>query len=381
MLLRDEYSRKSIRPGLVVIFVIETFMAAIVHFYLFLGILAVYSIMIALAGRLRVPLLLSAVSIGLAMVAYVLLLTRNSSVDLAHTQFSNDAHNLLQQSLIGIGDQLGLSLFLLLVLVGWLAGLRRFGGGPTVAGEAAAKIVLLAGAPALVCIGGLTITLLFVPSYSFRTISVMAPFVWLATGVLFDILWGWLRPTGRAVLLVLLLFLLGQALARLPQRLLPRNEEFRGSAAAIDAMPDCRQAAIPVLVQSFAPLGSAATELARYRYAYYLHDGAHRIRMVSWNTDERLQLPNDVMQLLQRRASGLDPCPVMAWMPHAARISWDDVVAALQQQTGLPPKAIIVGRLFPHIEPSLKPFAPPRSVPGAAVFLNSASLREQPIFP
>ncbi len=152
--------------------------------------------------------------------------------------------------------------------------------------------------------GGVAVTQLFAPSFSFRNVLTFAPFGWLLLARLYDAAGPRATTRRSAVAAVLIaLVLAAQQIALAPGRFLQRNEPWRASAGDVLAQTSC-SGAIPAVVMAEAYSGQEADlrMLAeRHYHGYYVPQ-----RRVEAFTPA---------ELLRRYETGdaADGCALLAW--------------------------------------------------------------------
>lgn len=182
------------------------------------------------------------------------------------------------------------------LLGGWIAGVSLF---------------LILGLAAT----GLAASFLVEPSFSARNLMLTAPCVWILAAWLYDqgascAPRAGLAFAGAAAVLAAL-----QLLA-LNGRLVNRTEDWRGSARYVSALPACRGRDIPVVLPAvFAPDSPFYRRLAQQDFFGRYYRGGGRLLV---RTEGELAGSRDpgLVALLGARASGADPCPILAWGVH-----------------------------------------------------------------
>jgi hypothetical protein len=312
---------------------------AFVHYYLFLVVGLLY--LALLAGvpdrRLRATVIASGAAILAAILAYMHL--AHSHLLFTQTWFSNDPQALATAFGAAWEQVFGdwTKRALLVLLAGVLYGLwrRRRDAAPQGAAPLGSWI---AGVALFVTVGlaaaGLAVSFLMEPSFSARNLLVAAPCAWLLAAWLFDQALG-SAPRAGLVFAGLAALLMPLELVALKGRLLNRVEDWRGSAQYVSALPACRGRDIPVVLPPlFLPDSPFARRLAERNFfgRYYRGGG----RLIARTTNE-LATSRDpaLVGLLSARASGADPCPVLAWGVHDIH---DAEAAELAREIGRRPE-------------------------------------------
>jgi hypothetical protein len=284
--------------------------ASLSHSYLLLatGMLLAYLIATLPQLRLRVALALSGVAILAAYLVFAWFQLHAMERDFATDWFGSDLAAIGRHLLRALGG--GLSLPAAVVVVALLAvPVVRRGGGTVVRTPEDANWA--AGLAAFVIVGGVAggvaVTKLFVPSFSFRNVLTFAPFGWLLLARLYDAA-GPRAATWRGAVAAILIAsaLAVSQIALAPGRFLQRNEPWRASAADVLAQASCH-GAIPAVILPEAYSGQEADLrwlAERHYHGYYVPQ-----RRVAAFTPAEL--------LRRYEAAGADPgadgCALLAW--------------------------------------------------------------------
>ncbi|GGA52511.1 glycosyltransferase family 39 protein [Dyella nitratireducens] len=166
-----------------------------------------------------------------------------------------------------------------------------------------------------VCVGvivsGIAVSLLVVPSFSYRNVLVCAPFGWFLLARLYDAASPHATTRLDAIAAAAIVVLLGsQQIALMRGRLLPSNEPWRASAAYVKGLPGCADATLPVIAYPGTyGLGmnpGVHAMIERNYYGYYLPP---TYRPYAYFPDDWLK---QAAQALQTDS----PCPVLGWVLH-----------------------------------------------------------------
>lgn len=244
--------------------------------------------------------------------------------------FSADSAFLVRQTVVGtlrvIGSSNEQSLFLLLLAAGGVAGalIWRQGTDTGTATAILSDCLFIAGVAVLGV--GLTIlvTLVYVPSYSFRFFLVLAPVYWMMAGFLFAlVLVSRSQPLIISSSLVATLVFCLVAL-RIFWAFEPHKQPWRETAATIADMPACATA--PLAVVTFDRSFISESEAGRF-YGYYLGPEDR-----AWLAVPRGQLPTltevpAFRRLVAERLADPEACQVLLWaVQHGDR----DTLASLR---------------------------------------------------
>lgn len=307
-------------------------LGAFVHYYLFFAVGLIYLALIAGVPdqRLRASLVVW----GGVTVAGVLAYMHAAESHLIFTGlwFSNAPEALLT-AFRNVWEQVldgWAKVSLLILVVGMLYGLwdrRR----PGAAEQAAPERDWIAGVALFVAFGlvavGLAVSFLITPSFSARNLMIAAPCIWVLSAWLYD------RADASAPRAGLLLVALAAAVSplelfALEGRLLNRTEDWRGSAQYVDAQAACRGRDVPVVLPTvFIPDTPFARRLAEHDLFGRYYRGGGRLVARSPGDLATARDPR-LVALFGARASGLDPCPVLAWGVHDLNDQQADMLAA-----------------------------------------------------
>lgn len=297
-------------------------LGAFVHYYLFLAVGLLYlALLVGVPDlRLRTTVVVSGCVILAAILAYMRI--ERSHLLFTNLWFSNApealaaaARNTWSMMLDGSAKRA-----VLVLIAGMLYGLlrrRRAEGG----GEAGAAPLghWIAGVSLFLMLGlaatGLAISFLAQPSFSARNLLIAAPCIWFLAAWLYDAGVG-CAPRAGLVFAGAATLLIALELLPLSGRLVNRVEDWRGSARYVSALPACRGRDIPVVLPDvFAPDTPFFRRLAEHDLFGRYYRGGGRLRA---QTRGELAASRDpgLVALLGARASGADPCPVLAWGVH-----------------------------------------------------------------
>lgn len=299
------------------------FFGAFVHYYLFLTVGLLYlALLIGVPDRrLRATVVIGGGVILATILTYMRL--EHSRLLFTNLWFSN-APAALAVAVRNTWDMVldGPAKYALLVLLaGVLHGLlsrRRSGeagiavGAPLGDWIAATALFLTLG----LATAGLAISFLVQPSFSARNLLIAAPCVWFLAAWLFDRGAERASPHAGLAFATAATLLIGLETLPLNGRLLNRVEDWRGSARYVSGLPACRGRNIPIVLPSaFSPDTPFFRGLAEHSlFGWYYRGGG---RLVA-HTEHELAASRapELTALLGARASGADPCPVLAWGVH-----------------------------------------------------------------
>lgn len=284
--------------------------ASLSHSYMLLGtgMLLLYLIATLPDLRLRAALALSGAAILGAYLVFAWFQLHSIERDFSADWFRSDLGFIGQHLLRALGGGLGAPAALVVAALLIALAVRRRGGAAAVARAAPEDANWAAGMAAFVIAGGIAggivVTKLFAPSFSFRNVLTFAPFGWLLLARLYDAAGPQGRGRAGAVAVVLIaLALAAQQVVFAQGRFLQRNEPWRASADYVLAQASCA-GAIPAVVMPEAYSGQEADlrMLAeRHYHGYYVPQ-----RRVEAFTPA---------ELLRRYQAALDAdgCPLLAW--------------------------------------------------------------------
>ncbi|MDB5451702.1 MAG: rane protein-like protein [Caulobacteraceae bacterium] len=298
-------------------------LGSFVHFYIFLAVGASHLFLLlgARTARQRAAIVLSGLSIAGLMAIYVVSLLGASQQDFHHMWFSNKASVLIKQALGGVTQSwsgLAIGGIVLLVLAPWADRWRAADGRPPPAIPSPPLAPLqLCGLVILgTVLGGLMVSFALAPSFGKRNLMILAPFFWALAAWLYDAVGpDWRRGPSRVLIGLLLAVTAANALT-VRARLLPRNEEWRASAAYVASLPACAGQPIPVVIPFlFGPSTPFFRTLARERFF-----GRYDIQPARLQPLTPRELSGDgaspaVRALLHARATTA-ACPILAWGVH-----------------------------------------------------------------
>ncbi|CAN7171247.1 glycosyltransferase family 39 protein [Phenylobacterium sp. LjRoot225] len=367
LMLRRQAAAREFRTWTWLAFGLVSLLASFTHFYLFLVVGATHLVLLAGARtvRDRVLLLASGAVIAAAVAIYVLAMMSSGEASRTDTWFSNSPSELLRQAVAGVlqswswGASLAVAL---LALVAVAAPRNR-----EVDRLPLARLCVMVIAVTL--LAALIVSFVVAPSFGKRNLIVLAPFLWVLAGCFFDVaMSSRRRPVAARVLLGVVVMLTASNLLVLRYRQLPRQEDWRGSAAYVRAEPSCESALIPVVLPpTFGPPTPFYRSLAKVNF-YGFYD-ARPDRLVPFTLGDLSpeRAPPDLAALWAARGVGTG-CPVLAWAVHVS--NWDGISAAslandISVIAGTPPGEISV-RTFPRYEIGVLGAA--RLVPTAYVF-------------
>jgi hypothetical protein len=183
--------------------------------------------------------------------------------------------------------------------------------------EGAPPVVLCLAVPVLMMMATIAAAVATIPNFHHRYLLLAAPFAWVAFALVYDrSIEKAASPLRIAAGLALAALVLWMAVSMSLFRQRPSNEPFRTSAAAIAALPACRDAVIPVVLSERRRWfrGSGAVEPIRAGYAHYLAGFAQPEPM--FVEDIRAGQLGGLKALMQERIDD-GGCPVLAWAVHA----------------------------------------------------------------
>jgi hypothetical protein len=294
---------------------------AFTHYYLLLAVGLLYlALLVGVPDRrLRLTVLLSGGAILAAVLAYMRV--AKSHLIFTNLWFSN-APDALADAVGNSWDMVlddGSKLALLVLAAGALFGLLRRSRAPAAERGAAPSDHWIAGVSLFLMLGlaalGLAVSLLVQPSFSARNLLIAAPCAWFLAAWIYD-RGVEAAPSGGLVFAGLATALMTLELLPLNGRLLNRTEDWRGSAQYVEAQTACRGRDIPVVLpEAFGPDTPFFRRLAEHDlFGRYYRGGGRLIA----RTKGELAGSRDagLTGLLGARASGADPCPVLAWGVH-----------------------------------------------------------------
>ncbi|MBB3228085.1 4-amino-4-deoxy-L-arabinose transferase-like glycosyltransferase [Luteibacter sp. Sphag1AF] len=159
--------------------------------------------------------------------------------------------------------------------------------------------------------GGIAVSLLVAPSFSYRNVLVCAPFGWLLLARLYDAAGPRTETRKGAIAAAAIVILLGSQAAVLCRgRLLPSTEPWRASAAYVQGLPGCNGATLPVISQprTYGPSLSPRVRfmIERRYYGYYLPSSYHPLAY----------LADDWVRQAGALVQSNSTCPVLGWILH-----------------------------------------------------------------
>lgn len=280
-----------------------------IHFYMvFLG-LAVLIALFPFCPRLRLPLALGGVALLVMAFGYVSLVMRPNTIFLVENSwigrdlgwYLHESRTAAADSVSGIGGRGIVAVLAIAAVIGVFVAGAPLARSRSALGRRDQRLFPLL-VPLFVLAGAVTSSALMAPNFTNRNILVTSPFLWAAVALLYDIgvarLGRW-RPAATVVLAALAVL----TMLRLPDRLAPRTSPYRESAAFIAGLPQCRGAAIPVLIDERAPMKPGEAERhAADSYGHYLRGHALRPVLI------KPLLAGDVLPAPE--------CGVVAWGVH-----------------------------------------------------------------
>jgi 4-amino-4-deoxy-L-arabinose transferase-like glycosyltransferase len=295
---------------------------AFVHYYLFLAIGLLYlALLVGVKDlRLRATVLVCGCVILAAVLAYMHLADR-------HLIFTKLWFNNSQATLIhafrnamrfALGRWAKRALFVL--IVGIVAGFWLKRRGQAAGRPGAAPLGRwIAGTSVFVAVGlvvlGLAISLLIKPSLSDRNLMMASPCLWFVAAWVYDEAVGALPSRTGLAFAGLATVLMAMEVVGLQGRLLNRNQDWRGSAQYV-SQGACRGRDIVVILPwRFGPDTPFFRRLAEQTFFGWYHRGGGRLLVASEGELAASRDPQ-LVNLLAARASGADPCPVLAWGVH-----------------------------------------------------------------
>ncbi len=300
-------------------FTIAGAIAGLCHFYLVPVAGAIVAIMI-LFGRTwpnRFLIALSGLTILAAVAAVIGWQSDKIIADVSNTWFKADFAFLWGQTSLGLAYYASSTLESQLLFAVFFIGLLATGSITTKNHNSQnlktvyADVSLLFGSAALGVLLAIMVTILYVPSFSYRMFLLLAPVYWIVLGILVEAI---LRSSLKPIIPVLLIFatlIFSTASLRVAWREFPRKHPWRASATFITELESCRDAALPVV--TFATPFISQSE-PRHFYGYYMPDGATR-DWISHPENKVLQFPQGsrAEDIVARRIVGTDPCPILLW--------------------------------------------------------------------
>jgi hypothetical protein len=183
--------------------------------------------------------------------------------------------------------------------------------------EGFAPIVLCLAVPALMTLAAIAAAVATIPNFHHRYLLLASPFLWVAFALLYDRSVERAMPllrTGAGLAVAALVLWMAVTVALWRQK--PSGEPYRESAAAIAALPACRDAVIPFVLSERKRWYRVpeAVEPIRSAYAYYLAGFAKPQPL--FVEDIRAGELGALKGLLQQRIDG-SGCPVLGWAVHA----------------------------------------------------------------
>ena len=342
------------------------------HAYIFLEVGLVYVFVAATVASapLRAALVVWGAGIAALVWRFDQLLLRSTLQDVHHMWFSNDPLFIFNQITVSWRNTFGFTgIAALVVLAASAWRRRREAASPSGAGEGEGGWIAGLGLFAhLGMVGlGLLISLLLAPSMSSQNLAVAGPMLWSLSAWLYDR--GGprdARPASR----LLAAALVAATAAHLPilaGRLLVRTEDWRGSARYVASLPACAGKPIPVVPpRRFGPDTPFFRTLAvRSFYGRYFPEPG-RLQPHPAAELTGAARPAALSALMAARASGADPCPVLAWAVHDLEPDQDAALReALQRAPGVAPAKVTMRAFdhYPHEEVGYS------SQPGAFVYL------------
>lgn len=284
--------------------------ASLSHSYLLLatGMLLAYLIATLSDRRLRAALALSGVAILAAYLVFAWFQLHAMQRDFAADWFGSGLSAIGRHLLRALGGGLSLPAAVVAIALLGRLGVRRTRDAAALAPEDAnwaaglAAFVIVGGV-----VGGVAVTMLFVPSFSFRNVLTFAPFGWLLLARLYDAAGPRASTRRGAVAAALIAAALAvPQIALAPGRFLQRNEPWRASAADVLAQTSCH-GAIPAVILPEAYSGQEADLrwlAERHYHGYYVPQ-----RRVEAFT------PAELLRRYEAAGAGpgADGCPLLAW--------------------------------------------------------------------
>lgn len=335
---------------------------ATTHFYGLLGAGAlVFALMVSLPSwPVRVGLAASGLLMLVVDAAYVHALAAHTQENWRHLWFRKDPGHLLQvvddtwEAAVGWGARWAV----LALLAVWAvsAGRRPPAAAGVGAGEAAdaGEGAWLAGVCAFVLaavyLAGVAETLLFAPTLSDQNVLTAAPAAWALAAALLDAALRRSPPRSRLWLGVAVgAVLLVHSAVLVRGRWLPRNEEWRASAAYVAHAPGCAAASIPVVQPDrFGPDTPFYRRIAQEDFfGRYLAGGWPRLQPHPRTDFAGRSADPALVAALAARARDPGACPVLAWGVHDLTTAEAEALARdIGRLSGLSPARVRL-RTFP----------------------------------
>jgi hypothetical protein len=311
--LRDR-ERRGVLGWLLAVMLLATF----THFYLLFESLAVLAVLFLYRPRDRALLTVAgAALLGLAVLYLRLVINRLTYFALDSSWIPGDAgwYGLQLESaayaLLPRAAMLALAICAALIVV--LLVQRKSLASP----EGSAPIVLCLAVPALMTLAAIAAAVATIPNFHHRYLLLASPFLWIAFALLYDRSVERATPlvrTGAGLALAALVLWTAVTIALWRQK--PSGEPFRESAAAITALPACRDAVIPFVLSERKRWYRVpeAVEPIRSAYAHYLAGFAKPEPLFAEDirTGKLGALKGPVQQRVDQGG-----CPVLAWAVHA----------------------------------------------------------------
>jgi hypothetical protein len=299
---------------------------AFIHYYLFLTVgLLYFGLLVSVPDlRFRATLIGAGLFILACTAAYVQ--AQRGHTIFTTVWFSNDPSWLAGAFKDAGWQALGrwVKRALVVLAAGLLFGLWRRHRPAKAAGTPEAEATQLrrwlAGLSLLLVVGlaltGLAISLLVQPSFSGRNLLIAAPCVWCLAAWFYDEAVSAAPLRAGLALAAAASALVALGLVAQHGRLLNRTEDWRGSARYVSGLPACRGRDIPVVLPAvFAPDTPFYRRFAEQDfYGRYYRGGGRLVAQSAGELAASRSAP--LTGLLDGRAGGADPCPVLGWAIH-----------------------------------------------------------------
>lgn len=342
-------ARRNSLSWLLLLFVIVGIIASLIHLYLITIVGAMVIIMLYFGGNLgnRISIAISGSAVLAATLVFLEWHAGRIVADISDTWFQSDFDFLWQHTRIGIGALIGstleesLATILLaasLVAAAWMW-TKRYAIENLE--QAFVDITLLLGSAVVGIAIAILVTIFYTPSYSYRYFLVLAPFYWIAMGLLFELV---LRSSLRWLIIGIVLFstmTFGFLSVRLVWRDVPTKQPWRETAEFVETIQECRDAILPVVTLPDAYI--TGSEPANF-YGYYLRNG-HTRNWLSYSANHVTTFPGTgpAKDIVAQRVMGIDPCPILLWnVNHSNLTSLETARTSLLQNFDLPEDKTII---------------------------------------
>jgi uncharacterized membrane protein len=331
--LSEARGEHGIRTSTFVALTLSAFAFSFCHFYMFVASIGVLVFLTAAAPRWPDRFRFAAIGVLLfaCMLAFIVVLLGHTEIAIQDTWFSNSPAAIVDMTVRGITKQVRLlPLAVLFILLGAATILPRFQRADAGADRATMpplSLFMMLFVVAFVIIAGIVSSLVVAPSYSDRNVAVAAPFAWLGVAILVDHAVKTLPRWASSALLTILAASIALHGLEQWQRLRPNRTEYRAASSYIRALPECVSQPIAVMLKTDEPEKAAAGGFTAYRFGHYLP--GYPLAGIGYRRN-RLSLDGGTRQMLARRASGVDRCPVLAMIADTSGFDIAHFSAALR---------------------------------------------------